>query len=185
MSRAPDAAKALPAPPSLLRATSLQLLLHVRRCSRLRIVLPVLALALLSAVAAAGLSHASPDNLTVVPTFFEAFVTRTIALVALAMGTSAVRSDADHGALAAFMLRPRAAVALPLGRLLATALLVGGFALLSTAGVFSGAAVFGIAVDPARLPYQALAALLAALSYAAVFVFLGTASRHATALGLT
>lgn len=174
-----------PQSPSLLRAAALQMGLHLRRCARLRIVLPALGLAVLCAVAAAGLGHASPGDLNVVPTFFETFVTRAIALMALAMGASAVRADADHGALAAFLLRPRAAVALPLGRLVATAALVGVFALGTTAAVFGSAAAFGVTVDAARLPFVGLAAVLAAASYTAVFVFLGAVSRHATALGLS
>ena len=179
------AAATAPRSPSLVRAAALQLGLHLRRCARPRIVYPALALAVLCAVAAAGLGHSAPGDVNVVPAFFEAFVTRAIALVALAMGASAVRADADHGALAAFLLRPRAAVALPLGRLLATAMLVSGFALLTTAAVYSSAAAFGVAVDAARLPFVGLAALLAAGSYSAVFVLLGAVSRHATALGLS
>ncbi len=173
-----------PDAPPLAWALGLHLLLHLRRSARLRVVLPALLLALGMAVAAAGLAYSSPADVKVVPQFFETFALRAMAIVGLAIGASAIRSDADHGALASFMLRPRAAVALPLGRLLATVAMVGLFSLLATAGIFTGASVFGVSPDLARLPFQLAAGAGAALSYTAVFVLLGTVSRHAIAIGL-
>jgi len=177
-------ATARPDAPPLVRAIGLHLLLHLQRTTRLRIVVPTALLALGMAIAAAGLAYSSPESFNVVSTFFETFALRAVAIVGLALGVGTIRSDAEHGALAAFMLRPRAALALPIGRLMATTAAVAIFAALATLGIFGGAATFGILPDPARLPFQLAAAVLAGLSYTSIFVLLGTVTKHAIALGL-
>jgi ABC-2 type transport system permease protein len=181
---AADAPGIRPQAPPLLRALGLHMALHLRRSARLRVVVPALLLALGMAVAAGGLASSAPGDLKVVAQFFETFALRAMAIVALALGTGAIRSDAEHGALASFMLRPRAAVALPVGRLLAAISQLAIFSVLATVGIFAGAATLGVMPDPGRLPFQLAAALGAALSYTAIFVLLGTVSRHAIALGL-
>lgn len=176
--------RARPVAPSLPAAVALHLSIHLRRSLHWRAVVPALAVVILVALAGAALSRSSPGRWDLLPTYFSTVLLRAIALVALGFGTAAIRADAEQGALAAFLLRPRAPVALALGRLLAVALVVTSFALLAAGMLFGLAALIALPPDLGRMPWQLAAAAGAGLCYGAIFVFFGAVFRHATALSL-
>ncbi len=175
---------ALPSPPGWVAAVALHATLHLRRSLRLRRIWPALLLVGLVVAAGAGIARVSADEPRALITFLSTLGVRAIGLIALGFGTRALRADADHGALSAFLLRPRAAVALPLGRFLATAFIVMCFAVLLVASVQAAAFAVALPIAWERLPFVLVGVMLGALSYTALYLFFAAMVRPAAALGL-
>ncbi len=170
--------------PSLLIACLLHMRIALRRLLQVRSLAPALGLLLLTLLGGAGLAHVSPGDVEVHGTFFSSVVLRVVAVLALGYGTAAVRGDADRGALGIFLLRPRAAIALPLGRLAAIASVVAAIALAITLLLHVAVLLFGMPPDLAGLPWQLLAASLAALSYTAIFMWLASLFKRAAPVSI-
>jgi hypothetical protein len=163
-----------PASPGLPGAILLHLGLHLRRAAALRLVWPYLLLAV--AVVAGSLGLVQLD--------FAVFVLRACALVALGMATSAVRGDADSGALALHLLRPRASVALPVGRWAAVAVLVASLGLLMLGGMLLTTAGTILAPSWAAVARMAVAVVLAAMAYSSIFMAISAHFKAAAGMGL-
>jgi len=175
---------ALPTPPGLVAAVALHAQLHLQRTLRPRRVWPALLLVALVIAAAGGIARVSAGEPRALLTFLSTLGVRAIGLIALGFGTRALRADADHGALSAFLLRPRAAVALPLGRFLATSFIVAGFAVLLVAGVQAVAFAVALPVPWPQLPFLLVGLFLGSVAYTALFLFFAAMVRPAAALGL-
>jgi hypothetical protein len=171
-------------PPPLVAATALHARLWLRRLVNLPLLTGLLMLGVVVVAAVVGVARLDPGTPRAILDAFDAFAVPVVAMVALGLGTTALRRDADHGALDAFLIRPHAQTALPIGRWLATAALVAGFAwlLLALTGISAALWVHPIAGD--RLLILALGLPLGAAAYAAVFFAFGAWSRAAAALSL-
>ncbi|MSP91586.1 MAG: hypothetical protein EXR79_07260 [Myxococcales bacterium] len=173
-----------PAAPTTVGAIALHAQLHLGRVIKPATLWPY-ALLLAAVVAGSlGLVRLALSDATAIVEYFRHFALRGEALVALGLGTAAVRGEADAGALAYWLLRPRAPIALPLGRWLAAALVTAAFGLLMTAGTL--ASTWGTVLEPPpeTVRRMVLAALLGALVYPAIFLWIGATLRHAAAAGL-
>ncbi len=153
-------------------------LLHLR----LLLGLAVTAVAVASAAAARG--RLSPDVPRAAMDTFESLGLPALALFALGLGTGALRRDADHGALDAFLLRPRAAVALPLGRWLASTLVVTGFGYAAVALAAAATAAFARPLAIERIVLLVAGLPLGAAAYCAIFLAMATIGRSAAAVAV-
>ncbi len=176
--------QALPDPPSVGAALWLHAELHLRRTLRLKQLWPGLLLVALVAAAAVGVARASAGEPRALLAFVGSLGVRAIGLIALGFGTRALRADADHGALSAFLLRPRAATALPLGRFVATSCVVAAYGVALVAAVQLAALGFALPIPWGHLPFLLVAIVLAAAGYTALFMLLAAVARPAAALGL-
>jgi ABC-type transport system involved in multi-copper enzyme maturation permease subunit len=173
-----------PSGPSWVGATVLHATLHLRRLLDLRTLWPWLLLLAALVAASLGLVRLALADPSAIVEFFRKFALRGEALVALGLGTAAVRGEADAGAIGYWLLRPRAHVALPLGRWLAVVLATAAFGLLMTLGTL--ATTWGTILQPPSetVARMLIAAGLAALVYPAVFVWIGSTFKSAAAAGL-
>ncbi|MCO4761425.1 MAG: hypothetical protein KC502_07970 [Myxococcales bacterium] len=185
MSRLPDLPPiTLPASPSMASALALHAGLHLRRSLKLRRMFPALLLIALVVAAGAGIARVSAGQPLALLTFLSTLGVRAVGLIALGMGTRALRADADHGALSAFLLRPRAAVALPIGRLFATIIMVSTLAVFMAVAVQGAALAVALPVEWARMPYIICGYVLASVGYTALFMLFASLLRPAAAIGL-
>ena len=131
-SQAPEAAKlTLPA------ATAVHMQVQLARTLRLRTLWPWLAVTLAVTLGGGAIVHFSVESADRFADYVDSWGIRAIALVALGLGTAAVRQDAEAGALSFFLLRPQAKTALPIGRWLAVSLVAGALGVLSVTSLFS------------------------------------------------
>lgn len=157
---------------------------HLRNTLTLRRMWPYLLLVVLPIAAAAGLARLSIDDSSTIGRFYQHFAMRSLALCALGLGVAAIRDDAEAGALPLLLLKPRAPIALPIGRLIAVALMVcglGGVMMTGTAGLMVGTLY---SPDVGYLTRQVLAALFGGFAYAGIFLGMGAVFKAATGLGL-
>lgn len=157
---------------------------HLRTLLTFRRLWPYLLLAALPVAASAGLARLSLNDTSAVGTFYHHFAMRALALCALGLGTSALREDIDAGALPLLLLKPRAAVALPIGRMLAVALLIGGLGAAMMAGSTLSLLGTPFSPDAGYLLRQMLAAVFGAFAYTGIFMAFGTLAKAGTAMGL-
>lgn len=170
--------------PPLASAVWLHTRLWLRRLLQPRQAGGLFALAVAAVAVIVAIARQAPGDVAAVLEGLLSVGLPAIGLVALGLGIGAIRRDADAGALDALMLRPHAALALPLGRLLATAIVVAGFALLLAIGCGVGDAWLGHTWPLARVALLLVALPLGALAYAAVFVAIGAWFRAAAAAAL-
>ena len=170
--------------PSLVSAVWLHATLWLRRLLVPRQAAGLAVLALVVVAVVVALARQSPGDVGAVLQGLLSIGAPSIALVALGLGIGAIRRDADAGALDALMLRPHAAIALPLGRLLATALVVATFGYVVAVSCGIGDAWLGHVWPLARIALLAVALPLGACAYAAVFVAIGAWFRAAAAISL-
>lgn len=175
---------ALPSPPGTVAAVALHASLHLRRTIRLRRIWPALLLIALTVAAAAGIARVSAGEPRALLTFLSSLGVRVVGLIGLGFGTRALRADADHGALSAFLLRPRAELALPLGRFVATSLIVATLAVILVLAVQGAAFAFALPLAWERMPFVLSGMVTAALGYTALFLFFAAIVRPAAAVGL-
>lgn len=173
-----------PAPLSLGRAIGLHLSVHLRRLLTLRRLWPYLALAALPVVASAGLARLALDDTSVIGRFFQYFTLRALALMALGLGVAAIREDAEAGVLPLVLLRPKAPLALPIGRALAVTVVVGLLGTAMALGTLATLLGTPFAPDLAYAGRAVLAAWFGALAYSGVFIGLGSWFASGTAVGL-
>jgi hypothetical protein len=173
-----------PASPGLPGAILLHLGLHLRRAAALRLVWPYLLLAVAVVAGSLGLVQLALAQRAAIQEYFAVFVLRACALVALGMATSAVRGDADSGALALHLLRPRASVALPVGRWAAVAVLVASLGLLMLGGMLLTTAGTILAPSWAAVARMAVAVVLAAMAYSSIFMAISAHFKAAAGMGL-
>ena len=177
--QAPEAKK-LTVPAAVLVHMQVQLV----RTSRLRTLWPWLAVMLAVTLGGWAIVRFSVEASERFADYVHTWGVRAIALVALGLGTAAVRQDAEAGALSFFLLRPQAKIALPIGRWLAVTLVAGVLGELSmlllwlvTRGTSAEMAV----VD---LPPLLLAAALAAATYSATFLAIAIWFRAAVGMSV-
>lgn len=173
-----------PRPLSLARAIFLHASVHLRRVLTVRRLWPYLLLMALPVLASAGLARLALDDTSVIGRFLQYFTLRAMALCALGLGVSAIREDAEGGVLSLVLLRPRATLAVPIGRCLAVTAVVG--VLGSGMALGSLAALFGTPFSP-DLAYMARAVVAAwagAFAYTGVFLGFGSWFAAGTAVGL-
>ncbi|MFZ4578580.1 MAG: hypothetical protein ACOYOB_09330 [Myxococcota bacterium] len=175
---------AAPASPTLPGAILLQWGLHLRRATALRASWPYLLLAVAVVAGSLGLVQLALAQRAAIQEYFSVFVLRACALAALGMATSALRGDADSGALALHLLRPRAAVALPLGRWAAVVILVASLGLLMLGGMLLATAGTVLAPSWAAVARMAAAVVLAAMAYTSIFLAISAHFKAAAGMGL-
>lgn len=178
------AAIALPAKMSVGSATWLHARLHFARLARWQTLWPWLALSVAAGLGGWLIARHSLEDAGAMQNYLQQFVLRVGALAGLALGVAAIRQDAEAGALPSFLLKPRAELALPIGRFLAVAAWSG---LLGTAAVLL--AVLGswgsLLVPSSQLiGLLLLAAPLHAMAWSAICVGLGAWFKHAAAVAL-
>lgn len=157
---------------------------HLRRIANLRqlwVYALIVVAVVLGNLAMVQFSLSQPSAMR---TYFESFVVRAQAMCALGLATAAIRADADAGALGLFLLRPRAPVALPIGRWLAVGAMVALAGLLMVLGMAATAAGTTMMVDLGVLGRMTLAALLGGFTYSAIFLCIACWFRSAAATGL-
>lgn len=173
-----------PRPMSLPRAILLHASVHLRRVLTLRRLWPYLLLMALPILASAGLARLALDDTSVIGRFLQYFTLRAMALCALGLGVSAIREDAEGGVLSLVLLRPRATLAVPIGRCLAVTAVVG---VLGTGmAVGSLATLLGTPFSP-DIGYVARAVVAAwagAFAYTGIFLGFGSWFAAGTAVGL-
>lgn len=167
-----------------VQATLLHARLHALRLARWQTLWPWLALAVAAGVGGWVIARHSLEDAGAMQNYLQQFVLRVGALVGLALGVAAIRQDAEAGALPSFLLKPRAEVALPVGRFLAVSAWSG---LLGTAAV--GLALLGswgtLLQPPAAMAgLLLLAAPLHAMAWSALCVGLGVWFKHAAAIAM-
>jgi hypothetical protein len=173
-----------PQPLNTVPAIALHAGLHLRRLARPRQLWPyglILLGTVLGSLALVRLSLSEPGALV---KYFETIVLRAEALCALGLATAAIRTDADAGTLGLFLLRPRAPVALPVGRWLAVGLAVTVAGGLMLAGLVASAVGTTMQPDVGTLVRMALAVALDGFAYAAIFLCLACWFKSAAAAGL-
>lgn len=173
-----------PAPLSLPRAVALHAAVHLRRLLTVRRLWPYLLLMALPILASAGLARLALDDTSVIGRFFQYFTLRAMALMALGLGVAAIREDAEAGVLPLVLLRPKAPLAVPLGRSLAVTAVVGVLGSAMALGTL--ATLLGTPFAP-DLPYVGralLAAWFGAFAYSGVFIGFGSWFTSGTAVGL-
>ncbi len=175
---------AWPAPLSNLAASFAHFGLHFRRLLSLRRSWPYYLLVVLPVLGSGGLARLAIDDASRIGTFFQEFVMRALALCALGLGVGVFREDADSGALPMLLLRPRAVVALPVGRWLAVSLFCTLLGVTMVAGVDLGLLGTPFSIGAAYFVRQLLAVLFGAMAYAAVFMAIGAWFKSGTGVGL-
>lgn len=172
------------APPGPGRAIGLHARLWLRRLVERRLVVGLGGLAAALAAALVARGRLAPSEPRAAMETFASLGLPALALVALGLGISTLRRDADHGALDAFLLRPRAALALPVGRWAATTLVVTGFGWTVVALGAAGAAAFARPFAPERLLLLAVGLPLGAGAYVALFQAFATLGRAGAAISM-
>lgn len=163
--QAPEAKK-LSLPAAILIHMQVQLV----RTLRLRTLWPWLAVTLAVTLGGWAIVHFSVESAERFAEYVDTWGIRAIALVALGLGTAAVRQDAEAGALSFFLLRPQAKTALPIGRWLAVSLVTGALGVLSVAALWLVTRGTSAEMPFTDLLRLLLAATLAALAYSATFL---------------
>lgn len=158
--------------------------LHMRRLADLRVLWPWLLVTVGVVLGGLGLVRLSLSDPTAWQTYVKTFALRAEALIAMGLATAAIRGDADAGALGAFLMRPRAPVALPLGRWLAVSVAVALAGLAMLGGLVATAAGTTMMVEGAALGRMTLAVVLDAFTYSAIFLCIACWLRSAAAVGL-
>jgi hypothetical protein len=174
----------LPPPLQTVPAILLHARLHALRVAKPAILWPYGLLLLLAGGGGWAIAHESLEAGTAMTNYLQQFVLRAGALVGLGLGVAAIRQDAEAGALPSFMLRPRAEIALPVGRFLAVA---GWSALLGTMAVvltLLGSWGTLLQPSPSYITLILLAAPLHAIAWAGICVGLGAWIKQAAAAGL-
>lgn len=174
----------LPSPLGTVRATALHAVLHLQRMAGPRTLWPYLLIIVAVIAGGLGLARLSLREPDVIVRYVGQFALRALALVALGLGTGAIRHDAEVGALTAFLLRPRAEVALPVGRWLAVTALVTGLGWAMAAGVLASVAGTVLMPAPAWIARLVLAIALGSAAYSAIFLAIASFVRSAAAVGL-
>lgn len=158
--------------------------LHLKRLAQPRALWPYLLIAVGVAAGGLGLVKLALSDPSAPIEYFRKFLLRGEALCALGLATAAVRADADAGALQYWLLRPRAAVALPIGRWLAVVAAVTGLGWLMALSVL-GATAGTILMPPGEFVVRMLLSVpLAAMAYSAIFLWIASTVRAAAATGL-
>ena len=163
--QAPEAKKL-----SLPAAVLIQMQVQLVRTLRLRTLWPWLAVMLAVTLGGWAIVRFSVEASDRFADYVHTWGLRAIALVALGLGTAAVRQDAEAGALSFFLLRPQAKTALPLGRWLAVTLVAGALGELAMLTLWLVTRGTSASMPLADLPPLLLSAALAAAAYSATFV---------------
>lgn len=167
-----------------IEATVLHAGLHLRRLAQPRALWPYLLIAVAVSAGGLGLVKLALSDPSAPIEYFRKFLLRAVALSALGLASAAVRTDADAGALQYWLLRPRAALALPVGRWLAVVVAVTGLGWLMSLAVL-GATAGTILMPPGEFIVRMLLSIpLAALVYSAIFLLIASTVRAAAATGL-
>ena len=178
----------LEAPParqlSLAAAVRVHAQVQLARTLRLRGLWPWLALALAVALGGWAIVRFSVESAERYGEYVRMCGINAVALVALGLGTSALRQDAEAGALAFFLLRPRAPIALPLGRWLAVSLVAAGLGAACLGTLWLVTQGSAAALGFGDLLRMLLAALLAGLTYTAVFIAFAVWQRAAVGVSV-
>lgn len=173
-----------PRPLTTLPAIALHAGLHLRRLAKPQQLWPYALIVLGTVAGSLALVRLSLSEPTALLKYFQTIVLRAEALCALGLATSAIRTDADAGALGLFLLRPRAPVALPVGRWLAVGLTVAVAGAVMLAGLVASAAGTTMQASGSTLLRMLLAVVLDGFVYAAVFLALACWFKSAAAAGL-
>jgi hypothetical protein len=158
--------------------------LHLRRLANPRALWPYALILVGTVLGSLALVRLSLSEPTALVKYFETIVLRAEALCALGLATAAIRNDADAGALGLFLLRPRAPVALPVGRWLAVGLTVTVAGGLMLGGLVLSAAGTTMQAPGPTLLRMLLAVVLDGFAYAAIFLSLACWFKSAAAAGL-
>ncbi len=178
-SQAPEARKL-----SLPAAVAIHAQVQLARTLRLRTLWPWLAVTLAVTLGGWAIVHFSVESAERFSDYVDTWAIRAIALVALGLGTAAVRQDAEAGALSFFLLRPQAKLALPIGRWLAAS---------AVSGVLGEVSVLMLWLvtrgTSAEMPFTDLLALLlaaglAAMAYSATFIAIAIWFRAAVGMSV-
>jgi|GEM_PF-3349196 len=168
--------------PNLVESIGLHAWSETRRMLRISRQWPSLLVVLSATVVGAAGAHFAPADLLAAPDFFRTVCLRAIALLAIGYATAALRADADRGALALYLVRPRASLALPLGRLVATTGVIAVTGVLFACLLFGATAAVAVAPDIGHLPLMCLAAVLAAVGYTPLFMAVAAYFKRAAAI---
>ena len=174
----------VPPGPSVSGAVLLHARLYLLRCLAPRALWPYALIALAVAVGALGLVRLSLADAGAFVAYVKTFALRGVALVALGLGTAAIRADTDAGTMTPYLMRPRAAIGLPLGRWLAvwtTSTLLGW---LMCGAVLASSMGTPLAPPAAYALRMFVSVPLAAAAYAAIFLLIAASFRAGAAIGL-
>lgn len=164
---------------SLSQAIAVHARVQLRRTLRLRTLWPWLALQLACVLGGWAIVKFSVESAEHFDQYVEKWGLNAIALMALGLGTAALKQDAEAGALSFFLLRPRALVALPIGRWLAVTAVTAAVGMLAMSALWLASLM---SVSPLRLTdlvRMNTAALLAAAAYTASFLTIAVYFRQA------
>ena len=178
-SQAPEAKK-LTLPAAVLVHAQVQL----ARTLRLRTLWPWLAVMFAVTLGGWAIVHFSVESADRFADYVDVWALRAIALVALGLGTAAIRQDAEAGALSFFLLRPQAKVALPIGRWLAVSAVAGVLGELSVATLWLVTRGTSAEMPFADLLSLLLASALAAMAYSATFLTIAVWFRAAVGMSV-
>ena len=159
-----------PQPLSLVQAVRIHALVQIRRSLYLRVIWPWLAVHAALVLGGWAILHWSVESGDGFDKYLRDWGMNAIALVALGLGTGALKQDAEAGALGFFLLRPRGPVALPIGRWLAVTVIAGALGLTSVTLLWVGSQGTTLAQSFTDLLRLWLAAVLAAAAYSASFL---------------
>ncbi len=155
---------------SLAAAVGVHLRVQLARTLRLQTLWQWLAVMLAVTLGGWAIVRFSVESADRFTEYVHTWGIRAIALVALGLGTAAIRQDAEAGALAFFLLRPQAKRALPLGRWLAVTVVAGALGEASMLVLWLVTRGTSAQMPLAELPPLLLAAALAAATYSATFL---------------
>ncbi len=155
---------------SLPAAIAVHMRVQLARTLRLQTLWPWLAVMLAVTLGGWAIVHVSVEAADRFAEFVHTWGERAIALVALGVGTAAIRQDAAAGALAFFLLRPQAKKALPIGRWLAVTAVAGTLGEVAMLVLWLVTRGTSAQMPLSELPALLLAAALAAAVYSATFM---------------
>lgn len=174
----------VPSGPSAVGGVLLHARLYLLRCLAPRALWPYALIALAVAVGALGLVRLSLADAGAFVAYVQTFALRGVALVALGLATAAVRADTDAGTMTYYLMRPRAAIGLPLGRWLAVwtvATLLGWF----MCGAVLASSFGTLLAPPAAYALRMFVSVpLGAAAYASIFLLIAAIFRAGAAIGL-
>lgn len=173
-----------PAPLSVFGAAVVHFGQHFGRLLNPRRTWSYWVLMLLPTIASAGLARLALDDTSRIGFFYQHFAMRALALCALGLGVAAIREDTEAGAMPTLLLRPRAAIALPIGRVVATALFCTLLGAAMTVGFNLSLLGSPFVVDFPFMLRQAAAISFGSLAYAGVFMAIGAWFKSGTGVGL-
>ena len=177
--QAPEARKL-----SLPAAVGIHMHVQLVRTLRLRTLWPWLAMTLAVTLGGWAIVRFSVESADHFAEYVDTWGIRAIALVALGLGTAAVRQDTEAGALAFFLLRPQAKTALPIGRWLAVAVVAAALGVLSMLTLWLATRGTSGEMPFSDLASLLLAAVLAAMAYSATFVAIAIWARAAVGMSV-